>query len=264
MRFFADLFWLKKSNYQSGQAGLIILLLTVVVLTVGISVASRSTTDVKLSRQEEESNRAYNAAEAGVEQALSQNLNFPGEIYSGTTSVDSNINVNYSIQKINILETRLFQGLSAQADVTGVGAGQGITIQWAKEPNCAANPSALLFTIFRRSGGNITARNGAITPCNRGDGYTLVGAVGTNGYLRQATIPLGSGDIFVRIKPVYNDTHIRVSGSGWNLPTQYYKVRSVADNQQGDESRAVEVNRTKPVAPSLFDYVVFSGNTISQ
>lgn len=255
---------MEKHTSQSGQAGLIVLLMTVVVLTLGISVASRSTTDVKLSRQEEESNRAYNAAEAGVEDALSQNLNFGGTIYSGSTTVDSNIDVNYTIEKLNILETRLFQGLSAQADVTGVAAGQGIQIQWAKEQNCADTPAALLITIFRRSAGNVTARNLAVTPCNRGDGYTLVGTAGTNGYYRRVTVPLSSGDLFVRIKPVYNDTYIQVSGSGWNLPTQYYKVKSIAENQQSDEVRAVEVDRTKPVAPSLFDYVVFSGNSITQ
>ncbi len=55
---------------KSGQALLIIILVLGVVLTVVLSVVSQSINDVKLSQKEEEANRAFNAAEAGIEQAL--------------------------------------------------------------------------------------------------------------------------------------------------------------------------------------------------
>lgn len=55
---------------QGGQALLIILLVMAVVLTIALSVASRSVTDITISQKEEEASRAFSAAEAGVEQAL--------------------------------------------------------------------------------------------------------------------------------------------------------------------------------------------------
>lgn len=55
---------------SSGQALLIILLVMAVVLTGALSIVSRSITDITVSQKEEESSRAFSAAEAGIEQAL--------------------------------------------------------------------------------------------------------------------------------------------------------------------------------------------------
>lgn len=254
-----------RGSSQSGQAGLVVLLLTVILLTVGIAVASRAQTDVAISRQEEESNRILNAAEAGVEDALSQNLNFSGTTYSGTVDVHETMLVNYTIDKVNILETRLFQGVSAQANVTGVANGQGIQISWSKETDCAQNPASLYVTVFNRTAGVVRTRNFAYRPCaTPNNGFTQINTDPSGELFRQVTVNLQTGDLFVRVKPIYNDTSIRVQGSGWNLPTQYYRVKSVADSNLGNEVRAVQVNRTLPVAPAIFDYVLYSGTTITK
>lgn len=66
--------FLKRKNFwcnQEGQILLIVVLTMVIVLTVGLSVASRIVTELKLSKQNEESQRAFQAAEAGIEQTLS-------------------------------------------------------------------------------------------------------------------------------------------------------------------------------------------------
>jgi hypothetical protein len=55
---------------SGGQALLVILLVMSVVLTVVLSVASKSITEIKISSTEGDSLRAFNAAEAGVEEAL--------------------------------------------------------------------------------------------------------------------------------------------------------------------------------------------------
>lgn len=55
---------------EKGQALLIILLVLSVGLTVVLSVASRSVTDINISTQEEDSLRAFSAAEAGIEESL--------------------------------------------------------------------------------------------------------------------------------------------------------------------------------------------------
>ncbi|GEM_PF-527299 len=59
-----------KFSKQKGQALLVVVLVMVVSLTVGLSVASRSVTNLRITTEEENSQRAFSAAEAGVEEAL--------------------------------------------------------------------------------------------------------------------------------------------------------------------------------------------------
>jgi hypothetical protein len=55
---------------QSGQILLVVVLTMIVALTVGLSIAARVVTELRLSRQNEESQRAFQAAEAGIQQTL--------------------------------------------------------------------------------------------------------------------------------------------------------------------------------------------------
>ena len=68
---------------NSGQALLVILLTMSVALTVVLSVSSRSVTDITTTTYEEDALRAFNAAEAGVEEALITETN------SGVVQIDS-------------------------------------------------------------------------------------------------------------------------------------------------------------------------------
>lgn len=55
---------------QKGQILLIVVLTMIVALTVGLSIAARVVTELKLSKQNEESQRAFQAAESGIQQTL--------------------------------------------------------------------------------------------------------------------------------------------------------------------------------------------------
>src|SRR5690242_8662448 len=55
---------------EAGQALLIVVLVMVIALTVGLSLASRSITNLRNSTDEANSQAAFSAAEAGVEQAV--------------------------------------------------------------------------------------------------------------------------------------------------------------------------------------------------
>lgn len=61
---------MKKTFQNSGQALLIVLLSLAVVLTIVLFIVSRSITDITISTKEEDSLRAFSAAEAGIERAL--------------------------------------------------------------------------------------------------------------------------------------------------------------------------------------------------
>lgn len=79
-------------NNQKGQALLIVLLSMAVVLTITLSILSRSVTDIKISSQDEDSLRAFSAAEAGVEQAL---VGISGSLDFGNAQVSASV-VNFA------------------------------------------------------------------------------------------------------------------------------------------------------------------------
>jgi hypothetical protein len=78
-------------NKEKGQALLMLLLVLSVVLTIIIATVSRSVTDIKITTYEDNSARAFGAAEAGVEEAL-PNLPATGPVAtnSGATQAAAN------------------------------------------------------------------------------------------------------------------------------------------------------------------------------
>lgn len=255
---------------QAGQIGVIILLIMAVLLTAGLSLAVRTTQELFLSQQTAESTRVFNAAEAGIEEALSNDLSFEGEQTSGSITTIENTSVDYTITKVRNLETKLFEGVTVMVDVAGATNGSSMTVDWSTIDACSgsANDTAsLIVDIYSQTGSDTVVRHVLLGGCNRGDGFDVSTSVNNDGYRRRSTVALQSGDLFVRIKPIYNDTDIRVSISGfggWEPPVQYYNIRSEARNDRGDETRIVEVNRTLPTAPSIMDYVLYSGTTINK
>lgn len=60
-----------RSEYKmSGQILVVLLLIMIVGLTVGLYLLGRTTTDISLTTKITDSSRAFNAAEAGVEEAI--------------------------------------------------------------------------------------------------------------------------------------------------------------------------------------------------
>ncbi len=51
---------------ESGQALLIVVLVMVVVLTMGLSVASRSITNLRIATEQDNSQASFSAVEAGI------------------------------------------------------------------------------------------------------------------------------------------------------------------------------------------------------
>lgn len=61
-----------KSYFNSGQIGIIAVLVGVVIFTLGMSTAARITTDIRVASRTEEGARAYAAAESATEIAMGQ------------------------------------------------------------------------------------------------------------------------------------------------------------------------------------------------
>ena len=254
-----------RKNAQSGQIGVIILLIMVVLLTIGISIASQTSQDLFLAQQQVESTRVFNAAEAGIEQALSSNLDFEGSSLTGELEdfASTDVDVTYTINKVNQLETRLFEMVGVKIDVTGFTPGNTVDIRWSQENDCGSEDVAsIIVTAFAQTPDGARAYQSGFAGCDRGDGFTTASSINLDGYRRRTVMTIPDDTQFLRITPLYNDTHLRVAGGNWTLPVQGYTVRSEAENNLGDEFRAVEVNRSLDSTPSILDYAVFSGEGI--
>jgi len=255
-------------NYWSakrGQIGIVVLLLTVVLLTIGLSIASRSITDVRLSRQEEESSRAFNAAEAGIEEALRKNLS--SIVASGSCGVGcgtgsvmlGGITANYKVTEENTLETQIDEGETVEVNVTGLGNGNSLNIDWAK----TACPSAASIVVAIYNGNSKTVRRTPYQGCPHGDSFA-VSSPGSGGFQFHKVVDLTNSDQYIRIRAVYTGTQLRVTGAGGTvLPVQFWRIRSDA-RTTGGETRSVEVTQTPPAPPSIFDFVIFSGSGLTK
>jgi hypothetical protein len=240
---------------NSGQVGIILLLITVVMLTVGISVVSRSTSDLNISNTSEQSNRALDAAESGVEQALSQDL----KNYTPPTGGSGPINVNTQVSSSRSLQAFVDQGYTVGVDLTGVIT--PVTVQWAKESSCSSRAS-LVLTIFSTASPAVRRIYASANTCSHNDNFNAPVSAGSNGYSSSTTVTTAAGDYLMRIRPLYYSSDVQVTGN--NLPVQAYTVTSSAQNTTGKETKVVQVDRTLPIPPSVFDYVLYSGTSITQ
>ncbi len=261
---------MEKLQRNSGQVGIIMLLITVVMLTVGISAVSRTTSDVNISSTNEQSNRALDAAESDLEKALSGDLNAAQSGTTTSTSADGTLTLQTNVAKLRVLETSVNQGYTVGVDLYGDGSAPNgttpVDISWAKETACAARAS-LVVTVLSTDVNNPIRRFyvGPIGPCARsGDNFNNPTApvAGTSPYAYRFRITPAANERLIRIRPLYNGTDVQVTGA--SLPTQSYTVTSTAQNLTSKETKAVQVNRTIPVAPSILDYVLFSATSITQ
>lgn len=253
---------------SSGQVGIIVLLIVVVLLTVGVSVVSRTTSDLSNSTSNQAASRALDAADSGVEQALSQDLTtIPQGQQQQVSGIPNATNVAFTVRQLSYLQTTAELGTSASIDVRGVPNNTvSLTIDWSKEAGCATdNPASLVITIYKEIGSTPPVRRVFAGSCTHSpdDGFTIENP-GSNGYFRTVTVPLDTSDAIVRIRPVYNRTELKVTGNGWQLPTQIYTIHSTAQSANGQETQAVEVNRGLPMPPAIFEYVLYSGTSITQ
>lgn len=248
----------KLKTNQAGQVGVIVLLIMVGLLTIGLSLAARTTQESFLSGKEAETARVFNAAEQGVETALS------GELTGGEIELNG-ITVDYTVEEVNRLQTRLFEAIPVSVDVTGCETGDQLRIDWSQVDDCDnEDPASLVASVFQDNGGSTVVRHLALGACDRGDGFLLANSINDQGYRRRYDLALETGDFLVRIKPVYNDAEVNVYSSDFELPIQSYEVRSEAEGQETDETRIVEVNSSRLTAPSILDYAVYSGSTLAK
>jgi Tfp pilus assembly protein PilX len=227
---------------QAGQAGLIVVLLSVVVLTIGLSLMVRTTQQAQITAQQEESAKVFGAAESGIEKALA----------------------DIQISQDDVLQTHLDQGSAAELAINTT---DPITINWSFV-TCTQNPAALIISIYNNTSGTISTRFEAIKGpaaqgCTNGTNFYDSVSAGTSPYKFSYTLALQANDYLVRIEPVFNSTDIMAEGPAINR-AQYTVTAKAQDVDGNTQAKAIEVRRTLSTPPSFMDYTLYSGSSITK
>lgn len=258
---------------RSGQILILVLLVVVVALAVGLSVASRNITNLRTSTQTEQSQRAFSAAEGGVEDVLSR-LSQIATSPNITTGVSEDVTVGGIVARVEVIGSQIYQatieeGTVGQIDLAGPPAASGpsLTVEWAKNSDTfeSSQPASIEVTQVYGTSPNYNQTRNAYsggTFAGRDEtGFTGGSCIYSDEFKCRVTVAIGANPVVLRIRPFWVKTTVKVTSSG-TLPLQTYDLTSTATTDLG-LTRRVQVTRTAlPALPAAFDYVLFSEGSI--
>lgn len=254
---------------QDGQILLVVILATVIALTVGLSVVSRTITNTRLSTEDANSQKALSAAEAGIEQLLSDptaalaqstDLSNNSSFKANAVAVEGNafnVNDGNSISKDEGADI----WLTSSPDFNSTPWNGQLSIYWTKENN-DCDSAAIEIAVIEGNRGDPSMRRVTADPCTtRGNGFdppSFVSVlVNQKPYNYSISVPVTNGFI-ARIIPLYENTQIGINTSAGSdvLPVQGYTIESIGS--AGDTVRKLRVYQPNPRIPiEFFPYNVF-------
>lgn len=285
-----------KNVHCSGQALLIVLLAMSVVMTVVLSVVSRSITDISVTTYEEESQRAFDAAEAGIEETLISGLAPADEINIGDASFKVKQDYPTPVDDQFKYPPDLFSGESAtfwfvsQDDLGNLtcdgkpcfDGGAIKNIGWGKSgsPETPAVEISIFyddtltaaFTIPNDLS-NVKILRYALDPLEPARGNNFDPSKGSC-KIAGHKFPYSTGNInlvpvlgdpcaknpgcilMVKVRMFYNSSDPQPVAINSNLPSQGKSIKSTG--MAGESTRKIEVFQSYPETPFVFDAAVFS------
>lgn len=277
------------SNRNRGQAALIALLVLTIATTVGLSLMARSTTDISITRNLEESARAFSAAEAGIESVLKTGI-------ATSETLNQQLGTSYNVQVASIsasATTPLVFPSETDKEETGtvwlvnhtaIGtvddsvatytqpyidvcwskatspeAALLVTVLYKESSDVSGNPYRVVKSVYDPVAGrtqNVTAPLNTTGGC--GDGKTdYLGRVTFN-TLNPEIAPGSDVLIAVRLRPIYNRVQLAVLPAQ-DLPYQGFQITSDGQTPSGITRRILVFQSYKAPA-SIFDAAVVSQN----
>lgn len=272
---------------NSGQMLLIMLLILTVATTIALSLIGRATVDLSMSNQLEESTRAFNAAEAGIEKALQSGAGTGGAVtlsegitYDVSVSTIGGASGVYQVAHETPARTTETIWLvnhfdDGTLDETPVYTDPTIAICWEQN----SNPAALVITVLYKEGTDGTYKNAkvAFDPLARDSNQFDATGITTNGcglsynvktlnFTSLGISPSGaSADtlLALRVRPEYTDTTIAVDSGALTIPKQGNLIDSTGTTGTG-VSRRVMVYQQYHAPLDIFDHVIYSQSSFGR
>lgn len=267
-----DVAMTQKIPFQSGQILLVVVLVMVVVLTVGLSIVTRSITSLRTTQEDASSQKAFSAAEAGVEQLINSastaksDSSFGADAsYSVSTAVVGGDSPSFLIN--NYAQVDQDDGADVWLSSHPLYSDPlttPVTVFWGKNPEvCSSNPDLNTMAAIEIAviSGNLSApvmEHYAFDPCAlraQDNGLSVDIQAGQTvldkAFAHRVTINVTTGRL-MRIIPLYAPTVMAVStgGSGPNLPPQGTLIQSTGVS--GEVQRKIQVFKGFPKVPNEF------------
>jgi hypothetical protein len=262
-------------EFQKGQILLIVVLVMVTVLTVGLSVAVRSITNERTSEEATNSEQAFSAAEAGIEQSLTSDTAMTGTLSNNATYKTAIIKVSGAQFALNndspiLTDESSDIWLSTYPGYTNPWSGT-FNIYWGKSTDtCNTNESlntmaALEVIILSGTPANPQMTRYLYDPCSSrqtSNNFTYVPAgtysvSGGNYAYSTPTITVNAG-IYARVIPLYAPSIVAIQNCGCNggMPIQGTVIQSVGTSSNTE--REIQTYRYYPqLPPEIFQYNLF-------
>ncbi len=169
------------------------------------------------------------------------------------------------VEKIEFAEGEEFSftlepGSLREVNLDGYGA-DSIKICWESDE------SAIYYYSYNSAG---EVKKGGLRPSGASFGSYLsdlfVPSDESYGTMNCGTVGLVSNPYGLRIKVLYNDSEVAVFPTEGELPTQGYKLTSrgeIVTGSGGEEKATVIVRKSYPYAPDIFDYGIYTPETLS-
>ena len=260
---------------QAGQILLVVVLAAVVALTVGLSAVSRTITNTKVTTEEANSQKALSAAEAGIEELVSNagtlatgDLSNNSRFKAGVTPIASQdilINNGAPILKDDGADIWFSSYPDFGNNPSGSRWSGTMTVYWKDNDGCSVsgtqvvNPAIEVVVISGASKNSPIMTRAAYDACNsRGNNFTNPGGGGTtiSGVTLNHRFKINVNNGFIaRIIPLYANAIIGVHGDT-SLPSQGNIIDSVGTS--GNTTRKIKVFQGFPKIPiEYFPYNLF-------
>lgn len=268
----------KYRKYSSGQVLLIVVITMVVALTAGLSLASRTITNLKLSKQNEDSQRAFQAASAGVDKYINASS---GQTYTSNLS-NSNFTTTVTTVTGNILllnngdpvdqDRGIDVWLSTYPNYAAPLFTGSITMYWggSTQIQCGTNSGiatrpAIEVLIVYGSVATPTVQKYVYDRCGRVTGTGVLTGSNPSGSvfngvtfdtITAAPISISNG-LIMKIIPLYNSSIIGLNSPSMVFPPQGKVIQSTGTS--GDSARKIVYFESYPQIPNeIFPYAILS------
>ena len=247
-------------NNNKGQVALIVLLISAVALTLGLSASKKAVTDTKVDKNEEELKDAFNVAESSIDQYLSNG----NKTY---TNSDSNAIANITTQSI---------GSSSQITSDGMVIDGQNNLFWLVNHNADGSIGTTYFSKNKQITIKVDStfigslkidyfyKNGAVYSINR-NGYNFSAITGINNYPYSAsksiTINIGTEDaLLLVLTPIGGNTNLILNGTA-AFPVQGEEIIAVGEVGSGVKTQVKTINKYD--IPDFFTESISAVNEIT-
>ena len=267
---------------KKGQIALIVLVVSAVVLTVGMSLSKKTVVETKITTDEELLKQAFNAAESGIDYYL-------GTGKTDFTAPDSKSGAKVSVNKIggssNIIN---LGGLTLQnhnnftwmiahkddgsldftaPDMSGF-TDLTICVNNGFSGSLKVDYFYLETAVYKvyRTGFNVGANNTVTGFSNVSPANDTCPSISGMKVVPVGSIPLSGKPLLLVVRPIADDTKVAVAVTGVNFPSQGSEISSKGESGDvagGAVNRVVNVVNQYQVPSFMLEAVTSSGNVLS-